>query len=342
MEFRKVLALRGPNYWANFPVLEVWVDLGELKDSSSDELPGFNERLMNWLPTMIEHRCSIGHRGGLFERLRRGTYQAHILEHVALELQSLAGCEAGFGRTRETAEEGVYKVAIEYAEESVARRALELARDCCLAAVFDRPFQVAAAVKELRVLAEQTRLGPSTGSIVRAAIARGIPARRLNTGSLVQLGYGSKQRRILASETDRTSAIGESIAQDKELTRTLLAAVGVPVPHGRPVESAEDALEAAADIGYPVVVKPQYGNQGRGVATNLKSKDEVLRAFEAARLEEETVMVEKFAPGDDYRLLVIGDRLVAAARREPAQVIGDGVHTVAGLVEIVNQEPRRG
>ncbi len=342
MELRKVLALRGPNYWANFPVLEAWVDLGELKDASSDELPGFNERLTSWLPTMIEHRCSIGHRGGFFERLRRGTYQAHILEHVALELQSLAGCEAGFGRTRETAEEGVYKVAIEYTEEAVARRALELARDCCLAAVYDRPFVVPAAIKELRVLAEQTRLGPSTGAIVRAAIARGIPARRLNAGSLVQLGYGSKQRRILASETDRTSAIGESIAQDKELTRTLLAAVGVPVPDGRPVENAEEAVEAAADIGYPVVVKPQFGNQGRGVATNLNNKDQVLAAYAAARHEEETVMVEKFAPGDDYRLLVIGDRLIAAARREPAQVIGDGVHTIAGLIEAVNKDPRRG
>jgi cyanophycin synthetase len=342
MEFRKVLALRGPNYWASFPVLEAWVDLGKLQDASSDELPGFNDRLMNWLPTMVEHRCSIGHRGGFFERLRRGTYQAHILEHVALELQSLAGCEVGFGRTRETSEDGVYKVAVEYIEEEVGRRALELARDLCLAAIDDRAFDVAAGVKELTVLAEQVRLGPSTGSIVRAAVTRGIPARRLNKGSLVQLGYGSKQRRILAAETDQTGAIAESIAQDKELTRTLLRAVGVPVPDGRPVESSADAIEAAEDIGFPVVVKPQYGNQGRGVATNLQTKQDVQSAYDAAVLEEQTVMVEKFAPGDDYRLLVIGDCVVAAARREPAQVIGDGVHTIKELVQIVNQDPRRG
>jgi cyanophycin synthetase len=284
MEIRKVLALRGPNYWANFPVLEAWVDLGELRNSSSDELPGFNERLMSWLPTLIEHRCSIGHRGGFFERLRRGTYQAHILEHVALELQSLSGSEVGFGRTRETSEEGVYKVALEYAEEEVGRRAIELARDLCLAAIDGRPFDVTAAVKDLRVLAEQVRLGPSTASIVSAAIARGIPARRLNKASLVQLGYGAKQRRILAAETDRTGAIAESIAQDKELTRSLLRAVGVPVPEGRPVESPEDAVAAAEEIGYPVVVKPQFGNQGRGVATNLKTREDVLAAYEAARL----------------------------------------------------------
>jgi cyanophycin synthetase len=186
------------------------------------------------------------------------------------------------------------------------------------------------------------RLGPSTGSIVRAAIARGIPARRLNKASLVQLGYGAKQRRILAAETDRTGAIAESIAQDKELTRSLLAAVGVPVPEGRPVESPEDAVAAAEEIGYPVVVKPQCGNQGRGVATNLNTPDEVLTAYQAARVEEPTIVVEKHAPGDDYRLLVVGDRIVAAARRDPAQVTGDGVHSIADLIEIINADPRRG
>ena len=188
MEIRKVLVLRGPNYWANFPVLEAWVDLRELKDSPSDMILGFNERLMAWLPTMIEHRCSEGHRGGFFERLRRGTWQGHIMEHVALELQSLAGNEVGFGRTRETTEEGVYKVAVEFVEEAVGKASLDAALRCCLAAVYDRPFDVAAEVARLRKLAELTQLGPSTNSIVQAALARGIPARRLNTGSLVQLG----------------------------------------------------------------------------------------------------------------------------------------------------------
>ncbi len=341
MEIRKVLVLRGPNYWANFPVLEAWVDLGPLKDSPSDSLPGFNERLMAWLPTMIEHRCSIGERGGFFERLRRGTYQGHIFEHVSLELQSLAGTEVGFGRTRETAEEGVYKVAIEYLDEAMAKASLDVARRLCHAAVYDQPFDVAAEIEQLRKVALQNQLGPSTGSIVKAALARGIPARRLNTGSLVQFGYGSRQRRILAAESDRTGAIAEAIAQDKELTRTLLRAVGVPVPEGRAVESADDAWAAAEEIGLPVVVKPQYGNQGKGVATNLNCKQQVTAAYAAAHEIESTILVEQFVPGGDYRLLVIGDRMVAAARREPAQVIGDGEHTVAQLVERVNQDPRR-
>lgn len=341
LTFRKVLALRGPNTWANFPVLEVWVDLAALKDTSSEMIPGFNERLMSWLPTMIEHRCSVGERGGFFERLRRGTYMAHILEHVTLELQSMAGTEVGFGRARELDEEGVYRVAIEYEEETIARTALEIGRRLILAAIDDQPFDVAAEVSALRDLVHDVCLGPSTRSIVNAGKKRGIPFYRLNAGSLVQLGYGAKQRRILTAETDRTSAIAESIAQDKELTRKLLQVVGVPVPTGRPVENAEDAWEAALEIGPPVVVKPQYGNHGRGVTTNLYSRDEVMRAYENARQEEATIMVEKYIEGADYRLLVIGDRMVAAARRDPAQVIGDGKSTIRQLVDEVNRDPRR-
>jgi cyanophycin synthetase len=342
MEFRKVLALRGPNLWASFPVLEAWVDLGVLKDAPSNELPGFAERLMAWLPSMIEHRCGLGYRGGFFERLRDGTYAGHILEHVCLELQSLSGAEISFGKARETTEEGVYKVIIEYLEEDHGRATLESGRQLLLAAIYDQPFDVAAEVKKLRSLYQNVRLGPSTGAIVRAAVDRDIPFRRLNEGSLIQFGQGSKQRRILASETDRTGAIGESIAQDKEMTRRLLRAVGVPVPEGRPVNSAEEAWEAAQEIGLPVVVKPQYGSQGRGVATNLTTKDQVIHAYNAAREHEATVVVERFALGADYRLLVIGGKLVAAARREPAQVFGDGVHTVRQLVDAVNTDPRRG
>jgi cyanophycin synthetase len=342
MEIRKVLNLRGPNFWANFPCLEAWVDLGALKDSASDELPGFNERLKAWLPSMIEHRCSVGERGGFFERLRRGTYLAHILEHVVLELQSLAGSEVGFGRTRESNEEGVYKVAIEYDEESLCRAALEAGRELCLAAVYDRPFDLPGTLKNLRSLYENARLGPSTGAIVAAAKARNIPARRLNDGSLVQFGWGSKQRRIIASETDRTPAMAEMIAQDKELTRSLLSSVALPVPEGRPVTSAADAWEAAQEIGIPVVVKPQYGNQGRGVATNLRTQEQVIAAYAVAREEGKSIIVEKHAMGGDYRLLVIGDKLIAAAQRQPAHVCGDGTRTVQQLVDEVNSDPRRG
>ncbi len=227
------------------------MDLQELKDSPSDQLPGFNERLMAWLPTMIEHRCSVGERGGFFERLRRGTWQGHILEHVTLELQTLAGTPVGFGRARETSEEGVYKVVVEYKEEELARACMATAFELCQAAIHDRPFDMAAEVQKLRDLAQKVCLGPSTGAIVAAARNRGIPVRRLNSDSLVQLGYGARQHRILAAETDRTGAIAESIAQDKELTRMLLRTVGVPVPEGRPVTDAEDAWAAARDIGHP-------------------------------------------------------------------------------------------
>jgi cyanophycin synthetase len=341
VEFRKVLALRGPNIWANFPVLEAWVDLGELNDASSELIPGFNDRLKSWLPTMIEHRCSVGERGGFFQRLERGTYPAHILEHITLELQTLAGTPVGYGKARATSEEGVYKVAIRYHEEELGRAALATARELFLAAVYDRPFDVAAEVEKLRDLKHQVCLGPSTNSIVQAAKARGIPSRRLNSGSLVQLGYGARQRRILAAETDRTGAIAEAIAQDKELTRALLRAVGVPVPRGRPVDNEDDAWSAAQEIGTPVVVKPQYGNQGRGVATNLTTRDQIIAAYQAAREEGDSIIVERYAPGADWRVLVVGGKVVAASRREPAQVIGDGKSTIRDLVAEVNRDPRR-
>jgi cyanophycin synthetase len=341
MEIRKVLALRGPNIWANFPVLEAWVDLQELEESPSDVLPGFNERLMSWLPSMVSHRCSEGVHGGFFERLRRGTWMGHILEHVTLELQTLAGHEVGYGRARETSERGVYKVTVEYRDEQVGRAALDCGYRLCLAAIHNTPFDVTAEVKKLRELIQEVCLGPSTMGIVKAALARGIPYRRLNKDSMVQFGYGAKQRRIVASETDRTGAVAEAIAQDKELTRTLLTACGLPVPEGRPVDSAEDAWAAAEEIGTAVVVKPQYGNQGRGVATNLSTQEQVMAAYKAAREESSYIVVERFAPGADFRLLVVGDRVIAAAQREPAQVFGDGRSTIRQLVEEVNRDPRR-
>ena len=341
MKILKVNKLRGPNIWANYPVLEAWIDLEEMKDTSSEMIPGFNERLMGWLPTMVEHRCSIGERGGFFIRLRRGTYMAHILEHVTLELQSLAGTPVGFGRARETNTDGIYKVAISYKEERLALACLDKAFELIQAAIHDTPFDVTKVVADLKEYAYDVCLGPSTRSIVDAAKSKSIPWRRLNEGSLVQLGYGVHQRRICTAETDSTSAIAESIAQDKELTRTLLRSIGIPTPEGRSVESAEDAWEAAEDIGLPVVVKPQYGNHGRGVATNLQSREQVMAAYNAAREEGRSIVVERHAPGDDYRMLVVGGKLVAAARREPAHVIGDGQSTVQKLIDKVNEDPRR-
>ncbi len=341
MEFRRVWTLNGPNYWANYPVLEAVVDLGALRDRSSEMIPGFNDRLQSWLPSLVEHRCSVGERGGFFQRLERGTYLAHILEHVALELQTLAGSHCGFGRARELDEDGVYRVAIQFEEESLARACLDAGQQLLLAAVSGQPYDVAQKLRDLRELAYDVRLGPSTHAIVRAAKARGIPVRRLNQESLVQLGQGAKSRRICTAETDRTSAIAEAVAQDKELTRTLLRSAGLPVPNGRTVSSAEVAWEVAQELGLPVVVKPQFGNHGRGVQTDLQTREQVLRAYATAREESPHLMVEQFIEGVDHRILVIGDRMIAAAVRHPAHVVGDGSSTVRELVEQVNRDPRR-
>lgn len=341
MQIQKVLKLRGPNIWANFPVLEVWVDLEELEQSPSDVIPGFNDRLMSWLPSMYEHRCSEGVPGGFFERLRRGTWMGHILEHVTLELQSLAGNTVGFGRARETSIAGVYKVAIEYQDENVGVAALYTAFRLLQAAINNQPFDVNGEIAKLRDLVHEFCLGPSTGAIVAAAKERDIPCIRLNSDSLVQLGYGARQRRICAAETDRTSAIAESIAQDKHLTRSLLKSAGVPVPEGRPVTDADDAWAAAQELGLPVVVKPLDGNHGRGVATNLTTREQVIAAYEVASKESSRILVERYIAGEDYRLLVVGNQLVAAALREPAHVLGNGSSTIRQLVDEVNRDPRR-
>jgi cyanophycin synthetase len=341
LEIRRIRVLRGPNIWADYPVIELLLDLGPLKDRSSDEIPGFNERLKGWLPSLVEHRCSVGERGGFFQRLERGTYLAHILEHVTLELQTLAGTPVGFGRARETDEDGVYKVAIDYEEESLGLACVECARGLLQAAVEDRPFPVEAEVGRLRALAQEVCLGPSTSAIAQAARARRIPVRRLGNENLLQLGWGARQRRVWTAETDGTGAVAEQIAQDKELTRMLLHSVGVPVPQGRPVTGAEDAWAFAQALGAPVAIKPRYGNHGRGVTANLRTREEVEQAYALAREESRNVLCERWIPGADHRLLVVGDRVVAAALREPAQVRGDGRSSVAELVAETNRDPRR-
>ena len=341
MKIETLKVLRGPNQWARFPVLEAWVDLGPLEDSPSDTIPGFNDRLIAWLPRMIEHRCSVGTRGGFFERLRRGTWMGHILEHVTLELQTLAGSPVGYGRARETSRKGVYRVAIEFREENFAIDCLHTAHRLLMAAIADEPFDVDAEVARLHEKLLEEQLGPSTRSIVEAATARGIPSTRLTEGSLVRLGYGVNQRKILTAETDATSAIGQTIAQDKELTRELLAQAGIPVPEGRPVADADDACRLAGRLDGPAVVKPRYGNHGRGVSVNLRDEQQLRAAYDLAREHGREVVVETHAPGDDHRLLVVGGRLVAAARRRPPCVTGDGVLRVRSLAEAVNADPRR-
>ncbi len=266
---------------------------------------------------------------------------AHVLQTAALALQAQAGCPVTFARTTATTDAGVYQVVVEYSEEAVGRKAFEYAQQLIEAALGNGSFDANAVIAELRELDEDERLGPSTGSIVEAAVARGIPYRRLTRGSMVQFGWGSKQRRIQAAEVDSTSAVAESIGQDKDLTKRLLHAAGVPVPLGKPVESVDEAWEVALKVGLPVVVKPQDGNQGKGVTVNITDRAQLEEAYKNAA-DYGTVMVERFLPGHDFRLLVVGDQLVAAARREPPQVLGDGEHTVRQLVEVVNQDPRRG
>lgn len=340
-----IISLRGPNTWTYRPVLEALVDIGELEDFPSNTLPGFVDRLKAWLPGLYEHRCSYGEPGGFLKRLDEGTWPAHIMEHVALELQNLAGMPGGFGRARETSTRGVYKVVVRAWHDEVTTLAIHTARDLVMAAINDKPFDVAARVEALRDLAERRLLGPSTACIVDAATdkARGIPAIRLSEGNLVQLGYGVRQRRIWTAETDRTSAIAESISRDKDLTKSLLASCGVPVPEGRLVDSAADAWDAAEDIGLPVVVKPYDGNHGRGVFTNLNSRSEVESAYAGALEEGNGVIVERYILGEEHRLLVVGGKLVAAASGEIASVTGDGKSTIRQLIESqINSDPRRG
>ena len=330
MEFTRIRALRGPNLWSRNTAIEAIVRCSA-EQADITRLGGFEERLRALFPAIGEHWPFEGGPVNL----------PQVLELAALALQAQAGCPVTYSRSTQTVEAGTYQVVVEYTEEQVGRQALQLAHELVAAAVTGGSFDASAAVARLRETDEDLRLGPSTGSIVSAALARGIPYRRLTEGSLVQFGWGSKQRRIQAAEVDTTSAVAESIAQDKDLTKTLLRAAGVPVPIGRPGADADDAWAAAQRIGVPVVVKPQDGNQGKGVTVNVVSREQLDAAYKAAA-EIGAVMVEKYLPGADYRLLVVGKKLVAAARRDPPLVIGDGEATVGELVERVNADPRRG
>ncbi|GBU14863.1 cyanophycin synthetase [Polaromonas sp.] len=338
--------LRGPNIWTYRSVLEVWLELGSLEDSPSHLLPGFNDRLLALLPALLEHQCGVGERGGFLLRLKEGTWAGHILEHVVIELLNLADMPTSFGQTRSTSRHGVYRMVFRARDEQVARAALAEGHKLLMAAINDTPYgaaNVEAAVQNIRDQIDACFLGPSTAAIVAAATDRGIPHIRLNAGNLVQLGYGANQRRLWTAETELTSAIGEGIAQDKDLTKTLLASCGVPVPEGQLVDSAQAAWKAAQDIGLPVVVKPSDGNHGRGVSLELNTQEEVQAAFLVAEPEGSDVMVERYVRGHEHRLLVVGGRVVAAARGEIVSVTGDGQHSITQLVDSqLNIDPRRG
>ena len=345
LDFLRVTHLRGPNIWTYRPVIEVVLDIGAFEDFPSNTLPGLYERLVAWLPGLVEHRCGVGEHGGFLLRLREGTWVGHILEHVVLELQNLAGMRTGFGKTRSTGVTGVYKMAFRTRDAQVGRAALAAGRSLLLAAIDDTAFDLPAQVALLKTLVDEHCLGPSTAHIVDAATERKIPSIRLTDGNLVQLGHGAAQRRIWTAETDGTSAIAESIASDKDLTKSLLKACGVPVPEGSLVRSAQQAWEEAQDIGLPVVIKPYDGNHGRGVSLNLMTELDVIAAYQLASRKGDSaaVLVERFIPGDEHRILVVGKQVVAAAKGESLWVTGDGVASISALVDSqINTDPRRG
>jgi cyanophycin synthetase len=336
-----IRVLRGPNLYAYMPVLEIELDIGPYEDRPSHLFPGFVERLTGWLPGLAAHHCSVGRPGGFVERLERGTYLGHISEHVTIELQNMVGLEVAFGRARGLGRAGLYRVVIAYKEEEPARAAFALALRLTLAAMHGEPIDAAAEIARLADIADDYRLGPSTGAIAAAARRRKIPVYRLTPrDSLIQLGYGVHQKRIRAAETSVTSALAVEVCQEKPLTNQLLRSVGVPVPEGRRVSDADEAWRVAQELGLPVVLKPEDGNQGKGVTVHLSSEGDVRSAFALAEAHGR-VLLEKHVEGRDYRLLVVKGALVAAARRDPPAVVGDGRRTVEELVAEVNRDPRR-
>jgi cyanophycin synthetase len=347
LEVRKTTVYRGPNIWARMPAIHYVLDIGELEDRPSNKIPGFYEHLTELMPSLYDHRCSVGRPGGFLQRLREGTWMGHVLEHVALEIQNLAGADVGRGKTRSTNQKGIYNVIFQYDQEDVGLAAGKMAVRLLNSLVYGMPedFDYQAELEQVIRLAERLAYGPSTGAIVQEAQRRGIPVLRLDPRrSLVQLGHGKYQKRIWATVTSRTANIAVDIASNKELTNRLLLEVGIPVPKSAVVHNVEDAVRAATRIGYPVVIKPLDGNHGRGVFVNLADDGEVREFFDNAWRESRagSIVVESFITGRDYRILVVNNEVVAVSERVPAHVVGDGASTVSELIERENADPRRG
>jgi len=338
----RLRALRGPNFWRLAPVIACDLTLGAFEDVPTTRIPGFNQRLVELLPTLREHPCSRGGEGGFVARLEEGTHLPHVLEHVALELQCLAGSEVSFGRVVESGDPGVWWLIVAYEEEDVGLEAVRDAVKVVRACIAGEPFNVAEVIEDLNDLRENVRLGPSTAAIVEEAMRRGIPVRRLNRYSLVQLGLGKNLRRIQAAMSDWTSAIAVEIAQDKDDTRRVLGNIGLPVPQGDTATTLDGALEVAAEIGYPVLLKPLDASHGRGISGRLESEDEVRAAWPVTSEYGRRVVVERFVHGRDHRVLVVDGKLVAVAERVPAHVVGDGTSSIGALIEEANRDPRRG
>ena len=342
MKILDIRKITGPNVYSHNPVLVMRLDLGELTEKDSHEVPGFNDRLLAALPGLEEHHCALGRRGGFVERLRTGTYFGHTVEHVALELTDAAGVSVNRGKTVFSGTRGVYLVAVEYKSEGIMRTLLEVAVELVDAVVAGRDYDIAAGVERAKSATSDSELGPSTRAIVDAAVRRGIPWVRADEQSIVRLGYGRHRRYVESTIADTTRLIGVDIAGDKDLTKRFLDNAAVPVPAGTVVRTREEAMEALRRSGGPVVVKPLDGNQGKGVSLNLCTDQQVAEAFDIASQISPNVIVERMLRGRDYRLVVVGGKLVAAAERMPAHVWGDGVHTIQQLIDFENRNPARG
>ncbi len=344
MEIREIRAMRGPNYWSirRHKLIVMTLDLQEYEEKPTNKIDGFLERLKKMFPGMFEHRCSVGEPGGFFQRVEEGTWMGHVIEHIALEIQTLAGMDVGFGRTRGFGEHGVYSVVFAYMEEKAGRYAAKASVRIARALSENKPYDLSEDIQEMREIRERERLGPSTGSIIQEAVNRGIPWIRLNRYSLCQLGYGMNQKRIQATVSSDTSSIGVELACDKEDTKHLLSQAEIAVPKGEIIRTERGLRDAVDYVKYPLVIKPINGNHGRGITINIQNWEEALEGFKAAKEISRSVIVEKYITGDDYRLLVIDYKLVAAALRTPAHVVGDGKSTIQELVDEVNKDPRRG
>jgi cyanophycin synthetase len=344
MKILDIKTMRGPNYWSvrRHKLIQMRLDLEELEQSPTNKIDGFSERLEKMFPSMFSHRCSESVAGGFFMRVKDGTWMGHVIEHIALEIQTLAGMETGFGRTRSTSKEGVYNVVFSYMEEKAGVFAARSAVRIAEALIAGTDYDLGNDIQELREIREEERLGPSTGCIVEEAVSRGIPYIRLNRNSLVQLGYGINQKRIRATIASTTGCIAVDIACDKEETKNLLGAAEIPVPKGRIVYGEEGLQAAIESIKYPIVTKPVDGNHGKGATTDINNWEDAVKGLEAAKVYSRGVIVEKFISGLDHRVLVINYKFVAAAIRKPASVIGDGKSTIDELIDITNLDPRRG
>lgn len=344
MKIVEIKVLRGPNYWSvrRPKLIQMKLDLEEMEQRPSNTIPGFKEKLEALLPGLYEHRCSEGVAGGFLSRVAEGTWMGHIIEHVALELQTLAGMDMGFGRTRTTGKEGEYYVIFDYMEEQAGVYAAKAAFNLVQALLNGDEYPLEDDIQELRVIRENTRLGPSTGSIVEEAVRRGIPFIRLNKHSLMQLGYGIHQKRIRATIAGTTSSIAVDIAGDKEETKNLLSAAEIPVPKGRIIYSDESAQDAVDAVGFPFVFKPINGNHGKGITTNITTLEQAEKALTAAREYGRNVICEKYITGFDFRVVVVNYKFICAALRTPASVTGDGKHSIQWLVDETNNDPRRG